>query len=460
MGSYTFRWPYPANEVFVTGTFDDWGKTIKLDQKGDVFEKEVHLPTTGENVHFKFVVDNIWTTDNRLPEEDDGSSNVNNVLYPDSIQKDSVTALQNDTEGMSTLSGVTPSSTTAGLAGGVPKESSKTAAPGSTTAGLDKDVPLEQRANVPGEFPAESPYSDYSVNPIPASSGIGNPIQLKPGEKVPDPSTFNSNTVQSTVRTDKNAYDQDSIHPYGAFSVPPVLDTMIPESSLPMGDAANPGSTDPGYTIQSAAPASTTAGLAAGVPRESQKKQTTGTDPVDDVPSVVKESLLKAHIPPEAAASEEVVEEKKELEHELQQRVPVDNSAGTPAPVATAATSETAPNPTGVGSNTAPKPTGAKSTPTTTTNDSYPKSGTVAPLYTTANPAPKPTHDQPSPAQLSPRSTSPTGPSSTNAVKSEENTVPANNGTADKVPSGGSAGKEGKKKKRLSFFGKLKEKLK
>jgi hypothetical protein len=45
--------PYNANEVFVTGTFDDWGKTIKLEQKGDVFEKEVHFPVTGDKVHYK-----------------------------------------------------------------------------------------------------------------------------------------------------------------------------------------------------------------------------------------------------------------------------------------------------------------------------------------------------------------------------------------------------------------------
>lgn len=33
-----------ANEVFVTGTFDDWGKTEKLDRKGDFFGKDVQLP--------------------------------------------------------------------------------------------------------------------------------------------------------------------------------------------------------------------------------------------------------------------------------------------------------------------------------------------------------------------------------------------------------------------------------
>ncbi|KAL2796929.1 hypothetical protein BJX66DRAFT_126850 [Aspergillus keveii] len=428
MGSYTFRWPYNANEVFVTGTFDDWGKTIKLDRNGDVFEKDVHFPVEGEKVHFKFVVDGIWTTDNQLPEEDDGSSNVNNVLYPDQIRKHSIAALQNGTD-MATLSGVAPHSTTAAVAGDVSKESSRTAAPGSTTAGLDKDVPLEQRAAIPGGFPAESPYSEYSVNPIPASSGIGNPIHLKPGEKVPDPSTFNSNTVQSTARTDKAAYDQPPSSAQqngGAFSVPPVLNTTIPESSLPMGDAANPTSTDPGVTIQSAAPASTTTGLAASVPLESQKKQAGSTSPADDVPEVVKDSLSKAHQDPEAAANVEALEEKKAVEHELQQKIHVDDSHGTPAPSDTAAFIET---------------------------------------------APKPTVADPGSAQLSPRTTTPTGPSGAGATKTEEpkkettresKTLSSNNNNNNtaQIPSAGSPGKEEKKKKRSSIFAKLKEKFK
>ena len=44
--------PYDANEVFVTGTFDDWGKTVKLDRVGDSFAKEVDLPT-GEKIQYK-----------------------------------------------------------------------------------------------------------------------------------------------------------------------------------------------------------------------------------------------------------------------------------------------------------------------------------------------------------------------------------------------------------------------
>ncbi|OJJ99220.1 hypothetical protein ASPACDRAFT_43884 [Aspergillus aculeatus ATCC 16872] len=359
MGTYTFRWPYNANEVYVTGTFDDWGKTVRLDRNGEVFEKEVELPATEEKIQYKFVVDGIWTTDNRVPEEDDGDNNINNVLYPDQIQQP---PLQNG------MAGVTPDSTTAALAAGVPKESSSktngyhptisSAAPGSTTAKLGQEVPLEQRATVPGSFPITpgSEAEQFSVNPIPASSGIGNPIKLAPGEKVPDPSTFNPNTVQSTARLDKGAYEQgaslsrteDSLQDGSAFSLPPVTKNTIPESSLPMGSDGAHDVRDPGYTIQSAAPTSTTAALAAAVPLESQKqKQATGGSPSEELPGVVKESLEKAHQHPEWAANEEVVEEKKEVEEELQQKISVNNSVGAPAPALSAATAETAPRATG-----------------------------------------------------------------------------------------------------------------
>ncbi|KAL4945201.1 hypothetical protein BDV06DRAFT_185488 [Aspergillus oleicola] len=413
MASYTFQWPYPAKEVFVTGTFDDWGKTIKLDQKGDIFEKEVHFPVAGEKVHFKFVVDGIWTTDKRLPEEDDGSSNVNNTLAPDDIQRDSVKALQNGTTDMATISGVAPNSTTAGLAGGVPKESR---APGSTTAGLDKDVPLEQKTDVPGGFPT-SPVNEYSVNPIPASGGIGNPIHLQPGDKVPDPSTFNPNTVQSTARTDPDSYDQgDSSRLNGPFSVPAVSDNTIPESSLPIGGGHNPDTTDPGVTVQSAAPASTTAALAAGVPLES-KKQPENTNPADEVPPIVKESLSKAHQDPEAAANKAALEEKKEMEHELQQRIGVENSTGEPAPTTSAATTGT---------------------------------------------APRATIPEPHSAAVSPRTQTPTGTKGAEAEQEAKKgtTTATTDNTKTTEGTAGSSGKEEKKKKRSSIFAKLKEKFK
>jgi hypothetical protein len=439
--------------VFVTGTFDDWGRTVKLDQKGDVFEKEVHIPVTGEKVHYKFVVDGIWTTDNRLPEEDDGSSNVNNVLYPDQLQTNSVSALHSDgPQDMATLSGVTPTSTTAGLAGGVSKESGRL--PGSTTAGLDKDVPLEQGSHIPGGFPGESTYSEYGVNPIPASSGIGNPIHLKPGEKVPDPSTFNSNTIQSTARTGQEAYEgADSSRLAGPFSVPPVSKNTIPESSLPMGGGANSSAyADAGPTMQSAAPTSTTAGLAGNVPLESQRRQVAdNTTPADDVPDVVKESMSKAHRDPEAAANREVVEEKKELEEELHQRVPVENSRGTPAPTATAATTDTAPR------AMAAEPGSAQLSPRTTTptgtKTTAPGEEAAQQQTTGASEGAKDSSQVPAAGAAT------AGVAGTGAAAGAGG---ATSGVGDAGGAGGAAGtgKEEKKKKRSSFLARLKEKFK
>ncbi|KAI9044463.1 carbohydrate-binding module family 48 protein [Aspergillus affinis] len=419
MGSYTFRWPHDAKEVYVTGTFDDWGKTVQLEKKGDYFEKEIHLSPTDEKLYYKFVVDGTWTTDTTAPEEDDGSNNINNVLYPDQIHDESQSILQNGTP---VMSGVTPDSTTAALAGGVPKESSKnivgdaafsSTAPGSTTAELAKNVPFEQRANVPGTFPATPGLENVAINPIPASSGTGNPISLKPGEKVPHPSTFNSNTVESTARTDQAGYEQDASHSLTggqakgagestAAAAPPTSKNLIPESSLPMGEGSQ-GASDP-VTIQSAAPTSTTAGLAAAVPLESQKNQANGGvgSPASEVPDVVKNSLSEAHESPEAAAYKPAVEEKKDLESELQKKVPVEESSGTPAPAVTAATTDKAPG--------------------ATTEQAHKAS------VTTTEPPPTATGPPVDTTPLSPRATSPTTEEPTVTTGPEESAVPKEQG--------------------------------
>ena len=50
---YLFR-PHPeANEVYVTGTFDDWGQTEKLNKVGATFEKEVRLPDASVKILYK-----------------------------------------------------------------------------------------------------------------------------------------------------------------------------------------------------------------------------------------------------------------------------------------------------------------------------------------------------------------------------------------------------------------------
>ncbi|KAI2728293.1 hypothetical protein CBS147354_2826 [Penicillium roqueforti] len=323
MGTFTFHWPYNASEVFVTGTFDDWGKTVKLDRVGDSFVKEVTtLPV--QKVQYKFVVDGIWTTDPKAREEQDGHNNVNNVLLPEEIKA---------SDSAPTMSGVTPYSTTAALAANVPKE---------------------PNGDLPGSFP-ETPGQEseqtFSVDPIPASGGYGNPVTLKPGEEVPRQSTFNNNTVGSTVTLDKESYDKGQTLPvdgyqanntspetfaFAPFTLPPITNNMIPESSLPIGGpsqsytggpAQQAALADPEYFIQSSGPTSTTAELAAGVPLESKGKAN-ANKPVDEVPRVVKDSIAEAHKDPEATAYQEAVDEKYATENELHKKYPVENSAG------------------------------------------------------------------------------------------------------------------------------------
>ncbi|CZS90378.1 related to cell wall mannoprotein [Rhynchosporium agropyri] len=361
MGSFVFKWDHPADEVYVTGTFDNWEKSEKLVKNGNSFSKDVKLNSAADKIYYKFVVDGNWVTDHTAPQENDASGNLNNVLTTDRIIKHTP-----ETAGI--MSGVTPTSTTAALAKNVPLENEK--------------APLQNTgsADLPGAFP-ETPAAvekgDFSVSPLPAADGAVNPIKLAPGEPVPPPSTFTNNTITSGVHDDPELVAADlakteseskvSVNPLPGFAgavnpapgtvnrstiesgvtldkesyeknggignvpvLPPVVTpdatralngtgildmpsakNLIPESSLPMGTSGL-GAYDATPTIQSAGPTSTTSALAAGVPLESAK-----------VPEIVKESQEKAHFDPEASANPEEVKEKSAVEKELLKEVPV-----------------------------------------------------------------------------------------------------------------------------------------
>lgn len=348
----------------MTGSFDNWSKSVKLDPNGSVHEKEVTLPKTDEKILYKFVADGDWKHDHTGKTEQDDGGNVNNVLYPEDIKHPS--------SGEANISSVAPGASTTAMAGEQP---------------LEKDQ--EPTNDLPGAFP-ETPAATYepneeqsfSVNPIPASEGAGNPVQLAPGEQVPDPSTINSNTVTShvhddpslkdspedpeqtfgvapipatggignpvhleagekvpdpstitgntttsNVRLDKDSYEKsDSGAPVlpaplspqsekeaaGAsiFGLGPQTSNMIPESSMGMGKDT-PAPIDAGPTVSSVAPESTTAQLAGQQPLEER-----------GAPAMVTESQQAAHFDPEASASPIAVQEKGEVEKELQSKVP------------------------------------------------------------------------------------------------------------------------------------------
>ncbi|KAI8718626.1 AMPK1-CBM domain-containing protein [Fusarium sp. LHS14.1] len=327
MGSFTFKWEHPADEVYVTGTFDDWTKSVKLEKTGDVFSKTVDLKDASSKIYYKFVVDGNWVINQSAANEPDTQGNVNNFLNPDQITK--------DTPAAAILNTVTPTSTTAAMASEQPIEvkpvekvlDEKVAESKPVPALADEETltenekahPIETPSDIPGGFPAtpalelDKPVSiaplanelekPISVNPLPASEGAGNPITLAPGEKIPE-----SITAQSTdkyVKLDKESYEKSDTIPGVETELPPVSANTIPESSLPIIGAQD-------VAINTVTPVSTTAALAAEVPLE----------PKPAVPEVVKESQEKADVAPEASAVAEGVEEKAKVEEELKEKVP------------------------------------------------------------------------------------------------------------------------------------------
>ncbi|BFZ64791.1 Cruciform DNA binding protein [Saitoella coloradoensis] len=87
--AHTSAWP--ASEVYVTGTFDNWSRSTRLSptpssatQKKTSYSAEVELPST-EKILYKFVVDGQWVTSPLAATETDAEGNVNNVLYENDI---------------------------------------------------------------------------------------------------------------------------------------------------------------------------------------------------------------------------------------------------------------------------------------------------------------------------------------------------------------------------------------
>ena len=436
----------------------------------------------------------------------------------------------------------------------------------------------------------EANNQTMSVNPIPASGGAGNPIQLAPGEKVPDSSEITGNTVESTARTDAASYEKsdagitqlqpDPKDDPVAAGLGPQTSSQIPESSMGMGKDApsDINKEDTGPTISSVAPTSTTNEMAGQVPKEERREPTvideekaaneesdsrgatgaivggvaaagatvaggayaanemakdkTGTDPksalpesvqktVDDnalqssssipqqtaageapkvpaednelkpapsVPEEVTKSQKEAQFPPEAAASSDAVEEKKDVEDELLKKVPESDAKGEPAPTASAATATTAPAATSseptTSSSGAPQlgdPTAGvaalsmddkKATDTETsrpTEANQAVTDTDKPLDSRdVSPMSRPaTHAQIG-TEAGKSTTTEEGKATPRPQKDTENSTPQKRQSiVDKMKGAGtpSSAKTGetsdsKKEKRRSFFGRIKDKLK
>ncbi|KAF4121026.1 Protein kinase, AMP-activated, beta [Geosmithia morbida] len=356
MGSFTFKWEHSAEEVYVTGTFDNWTKSVKLDNVGGIFQKTVELDETQEKIYYKFVVDNNWTTNESAPIEPDHDGNLNNFLIPQQIA-----SATHDTPVF--ISSAGPNSSAAKMAGEQPIESQD-----------DISTPAE----IPGGFPETPAEETVSVNPLPASAGAINPISLEPGEKIPD--SFSAQDINKNVKLDKESYERSDALPVADSETPVIPRDVLPDVGTPLDESivksVGPGATsatlagqvanEPKQSdaavasnfINSVGPESTTASLASQVPEEPEKSvsgdhsaaklaaiSTVGAGATtaslagqvpkeskgDDVPGVVKDSQTNTvqdsqdqvdAATPEAGNIPGTVDEKAQVEGEIEDEVP------------------------------------------------------------------------------------------------------------------------------------------
>ncbi|KAJ3892739.1 hypothetical protein GG344DRAFT_34106, partial [Lentinula edodes] len=66
------------NSVIVTGSFDEWSQSKRLQKGEDGFKGTAEI-NWNEKITYKFVVDGQWVVNNQEPTEADNSGNVNNV---------------------------------------------------------------------------------------------------------------------------------------------------------------------------------------------------------------------------------------------------------------------------------------------------------------------------------------------------------------------------------------------
>jgi hypothetical protein len=230
------------------------------------------------------------------------------------------------------------------------------------------------------ELKAQDDINTFSVSPIPASEGTGNPVHLEPGEKVPEPSTLHSNTITSAVHDDPELKAQDDVNTFGVSPIPATGGTgnpihLQPGEEVPhhstvtantidsnvkldkesyeksdSGAPQLPSALTPGSELEANGQKPVFSGLGpilgapfipesslpmgegavsdvtpqvSSVAPQSTTAELAGQQPIlpRGVPEVVSESQEEAHVSPEAAANPEAVQDKTEFENELKQTV-------------------------------------------------------------------------------------------------------------------------------------------
>lgn len=253
----------------------------------------------------------------------------------------------------------------------------------------------------------------FSAAPIPASFGTGNPVNLAPGQPVPSPSAFTSNTVDSTVRTDAASYERSEIAPPSigpdgvdtVQSVGPSSTTTALAGQQPLqseGDThvldnaassreqdtrepvdVNPRTLGAAAASLTSGTGTTTAFTAAQRPLSAEIQKSiddinSGRGAHSVVPQTVEDSIARAHQDPEASAYPEAVQGKSVMERELLSQVGSSDGKLAPVPVESAALSETVPAASRISETPEPSVPAADHSETVTDRHLHPEPTAVA----------------------------------------------------------------------------------
>ncbi|VEU20450.1 DEKNAAC101382 [Brettanomyces naardenensis] len=86
---HTFEWPHSdAQEVYVSGSFDNWTGKFRLEQNNPTSSFKLSIEVPYQKFYYKFIVDGDWVTSASDKQENDPSGIWNNVVYPDEISND------------------------------------------------------------------------------------------------------------------------------------------------------------------------------------------------------------------------------------------------------------------------------------------------------------------------------------------------------------------------------------
>lgn len=313
MGFYNFSWPHPANEVLVTGTFDDWSGSKQLEKNPEtgLFSAVVNLGEA-ERTYYKYIVDGNWTVNHDARKEMDSPGNENNVLYQEDLMATAAPVTEEpklpvagESENIFTSS-VAPTSTTAELAAEVPFEEK---APLTHTPGVD-DVPggypetpaLETESKEPEVLPVAPPVLLPVVTPVEERTATSTGVLDVPAPTLESSSPVPDVTTADVPEVVKESQEKAHVEPE-ASTVPEAVETKKVveneiERSVPEAPVTVEGHNEPAERL----------------PEPPQKDEEI---PAASVPEVVKESQALALASPEACVNEALVEKKAEVEDEL-----------------------------------------------------------------------------------------------------------------------------------------------